>query len=160
MGTSRTPEELGRKFFKLADALPNASVRAVEAAGMTVKRSVQAALASGGVSGGRLRGVGTKGGRVGVRYDLKTANRANPAVLIRATGQMQLIENDTRPHEITPRARRGKRALSTPYGPVASVQHPGTHGKRPFEKGVLAAMPLVKREMEQAHTKAIRDVFS
>lgn len=95
----------------------------------------------------RLRGVGAKGAKTSVRYD--TLSRGAAAVVY-ARGPFHLIERDTKPHEITPKRRRGrgrKRAVLTPQGPRARVQHPGTKGRHPFERGVDIARPAVARIM-------------
>lgn len=135
--------------------------KGVQDAALFTKRSVQAELIRAGVSGGKLRNVGVRGSRVGVRYD-NVVGTDNPSVTVRATGRgFHLLERDTRSHVITPRvrgrralanaARRGerstnRRALAIPgVGPRARVQHPGTKGKHPFERGVELARLVVHR---------------
>lgn len=132
--------------------------RGINAAALHTKRSIEAEMGAAGISGGRLRGVGTKGARIGVRYDVKGTD--NPVALVRATGPFHLIERSTRPHRITPKSRRRgqrKRAVAIPgVGPRASAQHPGTKAKAVFSKGVERAQPGVRRIVGESVMKAIR----
>lgn len=154
---SRTLVRLRRLPIELRSAQTTSLARAAFAA----KRSIQ--HQSGYAD--RLSGVGQRGARLNVRYDIK-GHGLNAAALIRATGPFHLLERDTKPHEIRPKGRRsGKlaalgfrppRAISTPYGPRQRVQHPGTTGKHPFEKGVNAALPIIRRELADSFAGAIR----
>lgn len=105
-----------------------------------------------------LHGVGAKGAKVSVRYDVLTRGQA---AIVYARGPFHLVERDTKPHEIRPkrRGRRGKRALTTPYGPRARVEHPGTKGRHPFEHGVDIARPAVTRIVHTGITRAISRKF-
>lgn len=108
-------------------------------------------------TGRRLRGVGRSGARVGARYDVK--GQQNPTAIVRATGPLHLLENPIKPHEIAPKKRRGKgkKAVVTPAGPRAKVQHPGVSTpKKPWAKGLDKARPKVKREMDRTFTAAFR----
>lgn len=132
--------------------------RGISAAALHTKRSIEAEMSAAGV-GKRLSGVGTRGARIGVRYDVRGTD--NPVALVRATGPFHLVERSTRAHSITPkkRARRAqrKRALAIPgVGPRASAQHPGTRGKHAFAKGVERAKPGVRRIIGESVVKALR----
>lgn len=109
-------------------------------AAQTVKTSVRSQLAAAGVENGKLRGVGKKGAKVGVRYDI-----LGDKALVRATGPFQLIERDTKAHRI-PKvrgARARKRVVVIPgVGVRAWANHPGTKGKHLWAKGVVAAVPI------------------
>lgn len=144
------------RLNKLPSAVVQANKKAVERAAFAMKTSVQ--RQRGFTS--RLRGVGRSGARVGVRYDVRGVK--NPTAIVRATGPFHLIESDTKAHEIAPRSRRrggGKRAVFTPYGPKARVQHPGTKGRHPFARGVEASLPAVRKIMGSAMTSSIRGVL-
>jgi hypothetical protein len=103
----------------------------------------------------RLSGVGKKGARVGARYDKHFAATPDaPAMEIKATGPLHLIERDTRAHLILPRGqtftargsrRSGRKALKIGDDFRLYAEHPGTRGKRPFARGVARAAPEVPR---------------
>ncbi len=151
MGTSRSPEELARKLFHASQTIEGAARDGVHAAGLLVKASVQAELH--GVT--RLRGVGAKGAKIGVRYDV-----AGPtAVVVRMTGPAHLIERDTAAHEIGPKRRRALHLVGGDFR-ASVAHHPGTKGKHPFEHGVALARPLVPRLMMHEQAKSLRKVFA
>lgn len=128
---------------------------AVGKAALLVKTSVQRELGGTKV----LRGVGRRGARIGVRYDVKGGQQA--AALVRMTGPAHLIERSTRPHTIEPRRRRrGGQALRLADGSfAASVQHPGTRGKHPWEKGVERSLPLVRESIRRSTLSTLRGTF-
>ena len=114
--------------------MPETARKAVESAALVTKRTILDG------SPARLRGVGTRGARLGVRYDVK--GEQNPVAIVKAVGPWQLIENNTRAHDIKPKRRRSpKKAILTPQGPRRSAHHPGTRGQHPFAKGVERATP-------------------
>lgn len=127
----------------------------VVVAAQTVKTSVQTQLAAAGVQNGKLRGVGKRGAKIGVRYDV-----AGDTALVRATGPFQLIERDTKAHRI-PKvrgARARKRVVAIPgVGVRAWANHPGTKGKHPWAKGVVAAIPVQHKAQGLAlHQSVVR----
>jgi hypothetical protein len=137
------------KTAKMEGELHTLEHRTVEIAALAVKTSVTAAMAAAGVNNGKLRGVGKKGAKVGVRYDV-----AGNTALVRATGPFQLIERDTKDHRIPKMrgSRAKKRVVVIPgVGVRAWANHPGTKGKHPWEKGVIAAVPVA----EKAHGAAL-----
>jgi hypothetical protein len=108
---------------------------------------------------GRIRNVGRNGAAVGAGYDV--VGQVNPVAKIRARGPLQLLEWDTRPHRIVPKASRrlggrrgisnrarrqsnyqylfgggggyGSPALRMPDGKFRNViDHPGSRGKAPW----------------------------
>jgi hypothetical protein len=125
----------------------------VAKAALLVKTSVQAEL--GGVT--RLRGVGKRGAKIGVRYDI-TKTARTPSATVRMVGPAHLLERDTRAHPIAP---KGTKVLHLANGQfVARVEdHPGTRGKHPFEHGVDKSAPLVPRVMFQEQIASLRKVF-
>lgn len=128
------------KTAKMTAELEKLPRRMVEVAALAVKASVLTQMQAAGVTGGKLRGVGKKGAKIGVRYDI-----LGDKALVRATGPFHLLERNTKPHRIPkergPRARR--RVVVIPgVGVRAFAQSPGTKGKHPWEKGVVAAIPI------------------
>lgn len=140
------------------------------------------------MSGVGRRSTASKGGaKVGVRYDVK--GKKNPTALLRMTGPAQLVERDTKPHTIIPRSvgrvqgrrtkdnRRaakqnlydalfggtfggGGKPLALGNGRFAMrVQHPGTKGKHPFERGVERARPAAERILRGAVGTSFGEVF-
>ncbi len=152
----RTLGDVAKMANRLPAELQRAQLRGVSKAALTVTQGIRSEIRA--VTGGsnRLSGVGRRGARVGARYDVKGS--INPTALIIATGPMQLLEHDTRPHGITPkRRRRGGRAkaLKLTNGQFArSAQHPGTKAKTPFEKGWKRTAPetgaIFDREVQSA----------
>lgn len=103
--------------------------------------------------GGRLRGVGRSGSRIGVRFDIRGA--VNPTALIRATGAAHLIERSTKAHEIMPRRRQGM--TLPPTGDDKGVRrgrvhHPGTQGKHPW----AIAKQVVRRTIPELYRRVHR----
>lgn len=154
-----TPLVAARKFGKLATGMANVPRTTLETAAKEIKRSVEGQLVLAGVRSGKLRGVGKRGARVGVRYDF--GNRRQ-SVLVRATGPFQLLERNTKPHRI-PKERGGrarKRLVVIPgVGPRASANHPGTHGKHPWAKGTALADQLVATAGKKALRSTLTGVF-
>lgn len=144
--TQRMAGELGR--------LENSTVRV---AALAVKTSVLAELQVAGVKDGKLRGVGKKGARIGVNFQA-VGNTA----LVRATGPFQLIESDTKQHRI-PKQRgaraRQRYAVIPGVGVRAFANHPGTHGKHPWDKGVVAAAPAAAKAEQVALGLALRRAY-
>ena len=164
MGTSRSGHEMGSKIVAVGLAINRSSRDAVGRAALAAKEAQLAELDR--VTTNRtLRGVGRQGARLGVRYDVKGTK--NPTALVQATGRAwPIIEGDTKPHEISPRASRhrksatGATTLMLSDGVFrAKVQHPGTKGKHPWAKGQLRAIPAVTIVLAKQITSAVASVF-
>lgn len=153
-----TPAQFAQRARGFANDLPKVERRAVGAAALVVKNSALTELRSAVGPDLRMSGVGKRGAKVGARYD-QAAGSAS--ALVRATGPVHLIENDTKPHKISPKRRRGSRgALSIPgVGVRASVNHPGTRGKKPWAKAVAKARPKVGGIVAAETNKAMRGAF-
>lgn len=129
---------------------------ALTAASFELKRSVEQRLPASK----RLRGVGKKGARIGVRYDIETDGRA----VVKAIGPLHLLERDTKAHEIKPKSsgrgsnrKQRKGAVRLANGEFrASVQHPGTKGQHPFEKGIEDGTPKAVKLMRNATSDAVK----
>ena len=150
----------------------------------TVKRSAEVAKAEQlkrmkSDSGGdlKLSGVNKAKGRagnaaIGVNYKVGPGATA----VVKATGPLQIINNDTQSRRIGSawaggtRARRsvaigpvaasssggGRRAvLNTPFGFRRSVRHPGTKGKDTWQLGRRDAEPKIRKTMSTRTTAVI-----
>lgn len=128
--------------------------RMAEISARVIKLSVLAELQIAGVQGGKLRGVGKRGAKIGVHYLVK-----DRTAFVKATGPFQFIEGDTQAHRM-PRARKTarakKRVVVIPgVGVRAYANHPGTKGKHPWAKGVVASAPI----QHKAHQLALADTI-
>lgn len=150
--------DLAAACSRFPDELQKAQRVGVGRAALHVTREIRQEIrvATGGDM--RLSNVGARGARLNARFDVR--GTVNPTALIRATGPMQLIEYDTKPHEIRPRRRRGTKVLKLPNGYVPKVRHPGTRGKRPFargaERGALRSAEKFNEAIEQAMRRTFR----
>lgn len=126
-----------------------------------------------------LSGVGKSGAKVGVTFNVKGTK--NPTALVRATGPLHLLENDTSEHTIFARqvgrvqgrrTRENRRAAKqqlydTLFGGQTAgflgnagrefaasgvVHHPGSRGKHPWS----SAMPVVRAATPQVFVRAER----
>jgi hypothetical protein len=165
---------VAKRLTKVAKEVSGAERPAVNKASLVLKKSVERELLKVAPSR-RLKGVGRKGARVGVRYDIK--GKRNFSSIVRATGPMHLIERSTRPHVITagererlPGLRRGaggrfvsnrrRGVLRTANGMFRrSVRHPGTRGRYPFAKGIKAGKPEALKALRNAQTDALKRGF-
>lgn len=146
------------KTAKMGTELGTLEHRMVEIAALTVKKSVQAQMQAAGVDNGKLRGVGKKGAKIGVRYDFGGQKTA----LVRATGPFHLLERTNKAHRI-PKvrgARARKRVVVIPgVGVRAWANHPGSKGKHPWAKGVAAALPVQEKAQGLALAAALRKAY-
>lgn len=157
------------KTEKMAAELAKLQTTTVTVAALAVKTSVLAQLQAAGVNSGRLRGVGKKGGPVGVSVAV-----TGHSAIVAATGNaFVLIESDTKAHRIgQPVSQFGlpfvdasgqdirRRYVVIPgVGVRAYANHPGTKGKHPWAKGVAAAIPLAEKAQQVALTEALAKVY-
>lgn len=146
---------------KMAATIERAPRDVVAAEARIFKDATQAAIFAV-APGGRLRHVGKKGSKVGVTSRITESSLEQARAVVQATGQLQIIEKDTKAHTI-PRTRTQRRTRTSSgrlsktradggkdisgrkwlvingtlvLGPV---NHPGTKGKHPFERGVHVA---------------------
>lgn len=156
----KTPDQWAVQAGGFAGKLQDAQRRAVGASALHVKKVVGASIA-GAVGGDmRMSGVGKKGAKVGVRYDV--LGFANPTARVYATGPLHLVERSTKPHRIPKErgARARKRFVVIPgVGVRMWATHPGTRGKHPWERGVAAATPAVPRIFQIEVHRALRETF-
>lgn len=163
MPVTRTPEEFARRLGRYPSALEKATRAGTEAMAFEVKRTVERNLRAAGVpANGRLRGVGRRGARIGVRYDV--AGFQNPSAFIRMFGPAHLVEGPTRPHEIprASRVARGRRRGQRRYVVIPGVgvrsraMHPGTRGKYPWRIGVAIAKPKLPKVQMKFYVDSLK----
>ncbi len=149
MGVSKTPHELAGKLFKAAGSLSAPKLPLIAAA-ETTKAIFR-------VNAGSLIGDKPTGHRkkIGVRDDFVGPTK----VIVRYTGPAHLMNNPTKPHEIRPKGRRGKKALSFGGHAYGSVRHPGTKGKHFFEKAEAEAIKVVPGVMARKEVDVLKDIF-
>lgn len=123
----------GRTARRLSSAYPDA----VNDAAKHAKRELTGAARDMAGPDQRLSGVGKRGARISVGYNVRRDGDRSSALVI-ARGPWQLVEGDTKAHTIprqrfTKKGRRTaatrRRVVRTPYGPRSVVNHPGTKGK-------------------------------
>jgi hypothetical protein len=127
------------------------SRRGVRAGAVVMTGAVRGSIL-GSTRGGVLRGVGRSGAKVGARY-VVLGNR--PAALVRATGPLHLLERDTKAHQMPKAGGARAKPYRTPYGPRRRVNHPGSKGKHPFEKGIAASIDPARRAMAAEVTAGV-----
>ncbi len=155
MGVSKSPLAFAEKCLVAQKAMETAAKTSVETTALAVKKSITE------ISPARLRGVGKRGAKLSVRYNLDNYPDGRKA-LVYALGPWQLIEGDTKAHRVpkqrSSRARR--RVVVIPgVGVRAYANHPGTKGKHLFAKGAVAGL-LVGREITKRETSAaIHSIF-
>ena len=111
-----------------------------------------------GTSTLRLRNVGVRGARVGIRYTTKTVGYAMAEGVLSATGPVHILDRPTMPHHIFAGSRDGfSTRMPTPYGFFAAVTHPGTKGKRTFDKGFMKAQPLITKTIRGGAYKTVTE---
>jgi hypothetical protein len=155
VGVSRSPAELRRKLDRLGDEFADIPLSAVREGSQIIKTAVTRRAPA------RLSGVGKRGAKIGVRYNVGNFG-GEAKSLIHATGPFHLIERDTKAHRIPKeRGRRARKryAVIPGVGVRAWAKHPGTKGQHPWAKGLLAARPAVQRVLESKAAHALRRIF-
>ena len=111
-----------------------------------------------GTSTFRLRNVGVRGARVGIRYTTKTVGYAMAEGTLSATGPVHILDRPTMPHFIIAGTRDGvSQVMPTPYGFFRVVEHTGTKGKRTFDKGFKKAQPLITKTIRGMAYKTVTE---
>lgn len=144
-------DQLANRLVSGGRAITRANRVGVEQACLAGKGVMIASAAAAGLGGpgSKLRGVGKSGGKWNVRY--RVTGYQDVVGTLRFTGAVHLMNNDTAAHEIAPRR---KKALAFSDGGVrlGPVQHPGTKGKKFFER----AEPIIVRQSERIIKQEIR----
>lgn len=172
-----------KRMVQLASAYGEGPAKIVQDMGFTYRDAIKTEI-DAATNGGILRGVGAYNGgsRTGARVGVQKINLAPSEVLLQATGPLHLIENDTSAHTIpqTTRTRRlrttsgklSRKRVSTGKA-VSGVQplkingtwvmgpvhHPGTRGKHPFEKGIIAGSAAVTTQAFETFYAGVRSIF-
>jgi hypothetical protein len=165
MGTSSSGMELSTKMTRAARGILHAESKALVAGGLAAK---QVFVTSAPMSpGSRIAG-----GKWGARFTPPAGAPGRKTILVKYTGQVHFVHNDTRPHVIMSKKAGGTRAARS-AGTVnpgrtavkigdnfrRSVRHPGTTGKgwfpatRATTKRVVP--PIVQRHMVTAPLKGV-----
>jgi hypothetical protein len=137
--TLHTFSELQQRLANLGTAVEKSRKATLEKAALKAKETIAAGAPA------RLRNVGKSGAKLTVRYTLEGDSLAR----MKAVGPWPLVEVGSKPHTIRPKKKGGRKAILTPSGPRASVQHPGTKAKRLWSKGVEKAEPLALAELNK-----------
>lgn len=153
MGVSHSYGELSGKLARAGAASGSVPRVATRVAGEAASGIIRAGSPS------RLRGVGKKGARLGVSVSV-TGSGTHTLGYVRATGPWQLIEHDTKAHDIPRSNRRKKKVLRLADGTFYTrVRHPGTRGQHPFAKGAEVAKPLIPRFYRDGENAALARIF-
>jgi hypothetical protein len=160
MGTSTTSKQFAAKIDRFAKELRDQK-GALNQTGMAGKRIFQQSAASAGVLGSTIAG---KRKAIGARYDITRGGRG---VIVSYTGPAHLVNNPTKAHRIEPRRprgsrsrRRGRQALTIGGNVRASANHPGTSGKRFYQRARAACVKTLPGVAGRAAlTEPLRKVF-
>jgi len=160
MGTSTSPAQFAAKIDRFAQELRDQK-GALNQTGMAGKRIFQQSAAGAGVLGSAIAG---KRKAIGVRYDISRDKRG---VIVSYTGPAHLVNNPTKAHRIEARRprgsrsrRRGRQALTIGGNVRTSANHPGTSGKRFYEKAKAACVRTLPAVYARAQlTAPLRSIF-
>jgi hypothetical protein len=171
MGVSKSGKQLGRKFQRTIDDFDDLTLAQVKEASQIIKTEVTRRAPK------KLSGVGKRGARIGVRYNVDRFGDAFEAKsLVFATGPFHLIERPTEAHRIPKaevgrgRRRRANTALIVvpgaqqsgrrgPRGVRRFAHVKGTKGKYPWRRGNAAAEDDVRRVLTSKTATVIRRNF-
>lgn len=162
MGFSSSPAVLAGKLDRYAAGMDAAANTATGKAALAVKTAALAELSAVGVHGARLRNVGRKGRKLGVRYTIKGG--PTPTAIVSATGPWPLVEENV-PAHLIPRGTRRRDRKKRPHlffnehwwtGPV---RHPGTTGKHPWGKAWRKSRRYVRPIYDEQMVTYLRKSF-
>ena len=185
---SKAAKDFEQRFIKLSTAVDKGRTDTLKQAAMIAKTVHTAYIRRDAGSDMILSGVGRRkgkaGGRkVGVRYDIARKSGEYRAEII-PTGPLPLISHDTPGHVIRSAYLRGalrtSKGQSQAFGPAIgkvagasrrtvinipgvgwrpNARHPGTTGKRTWERGRTAAKPKIDRKVESEMFNIIKRGF-
>lgn len=153
MGTSTSVDAFASKIAAGGKAIEKAEK-------VTIAESAQAgkAIMAANMGFTRLRGVGKRGGKVGVRY--KLVGGPHPSALLSYFGAVHLVNNDTSAHRIEPKAgKRGAKALTIGSGLVANADHPGTKGRKFFEHSKPQVAQAAGKIQQRNVSATLRSIY-
>ncbi len=156
-----SPADAAKKMRQTAVALQESKRDAIKATALSattiIRAEIKQAAPSGALTPRRVK--------VGAGYQLYGSDAA-PYAEIRPRGPIGLIEGPIKAHDIRPRRRRkpqpgSKRtALAIGGNFRAVVRHPGTKGKRPWEKGVAKALKTSGVQMTEVTSRRMLKVWT
>jgi len=160
VGTSTTVDQFAGKIIKGGQAVQYGAAAGVMEAAVTGKVIFLANLPS--------RTMSNVPAKLGASFNIKGSG--NPTALLRYTGPAHLLNNPIGAHTIAPRRRqrtaggnkrRGASVLKFPSGEFADGQvvHPGTTGKRFFEKSKPMVAAAFRRAMKRGVHSRMARVF-
>lgn len=141
MGVSRSGSQAARKLQRFADDVSDLPLTQVKEVSFMVKKNVERLAPK------RLRNVGKRGARIGVKYNVGNFG-GEPKSKVFAYGPFQLVERPTKAHRIPRetigrgrRQRANRKPILIPgVGWRQSARHPGTRGKYPWRRGVAQSI--------------------
>ena len=148
---------------RMPEAIREGQAAGVRKAALQMTRAIRGEIRVASGADSRLSGVGRRGVRVGARFDVR--GKVNPTALIRATGPLQLIERDTKAHDIGPRrkyargSRKKKPAIKFGGRYAPGVRHPGTRGRAPFARGVERTRDLPATIIDSEIWRRVKGTF-
>lgn len=148
-------QQFAGKLHRYQSELERVPKQGVTAVAVLAKRNIEVAMGKPVLIVPRA-----KKRRVSPFYTV-TGTGATAKAVVAMRGAAPLVERDTKPHREPKTSKRGgRKLLSIPgIGVRASVMHPGTKGKHPFQHGIEATIPLAGRTFEAEVHKAGLAVF-
>jgi hypothetical protein len=145
-----------RMFNHLGKALEQSRLDVVNKAAFKAKTAHLVELDKG-TSTRRMKNVGKNGSPLGIMYRSKRVGYAMAEAQLSATGKgMHLLDRPTSGHVIAVGKKSGAKVMPTPYGFFRTVNHPGTKGKRTFDKGFAKAKPLISKTIHGRNWETIQ----
>lgn len=143
--------KMERAARRMAFAERQGVTEACKAAKVTMLSSARTA----GING-RLSGVGAKGARVGVRYDVKGVD--NPVGIVQWYGPIHLAAFGTKAHDIKPKKKKALSPSGNPWA-AASAHVRGTSGKHFAEPAFAIVVASAPRIVENAVKRELLSIF-
>lgn len=155
----KSPDEWAQQADGFAGRLQKMQKTALTKASMEAKTILTSSIRQAVGPDMRMSGVGRRGAKVGVQWDIK--GHTNPTSLVRATGPLHFVERSSRPHRIPKLRARGRKryAVIPGVGVRASANHPGTKAKRPWARAVPLVAKAVPRVYAAELSAEIRKSF-
>jgi hypothetical protein len=153
-----TVAQFARACAQTPAAVRAANPNAVKAAALEIVTTQRRLLAAATGGDSRLSGVGKRGAKLSVGFDVKGLD--NATALIQARGPWQFVENDVERHRVPrPRSRRGRRRYAVLPGVGFVYDHVdgagGSTGRHPFERGVDQSRQAAIEAFAEIHWDAI-----
>lgn len=146
--------DVAKRMRAVGEAMQKAQKISVAKAALAAKEVHVAGMLKD-APGGRLRGVGKKGAKIGVNYKLQ-GGASDPSAIVEATGPWHIMNNPAKPHKET--GKKGKKLM---FAGIfrSGVNHPGHAGKFTWQKSEPVAMKAAVAELNKTAIKAIQQAF-